>query len=277
MINLLKPYVDKDGPADALSLEQILVFQTPDIGSDNPNVQSGVWTTDQDFIHAFFDRNAMDHIVSDTTLGQLEASSHKANGDAFFGAGNSTAHYLHLLDYTSNIEFGLEDHYRTGDYVNPHKGIVHTADGYALDWVATMDKGIQNGLHNEQGTNTARSAASFDISMNFGSHGPQDGEFVLTINGHDYTLAHSGSGAATQWFFADAAHNPVQGLTLSPDGHVLQDSANLAFFSNILLHNANPADLKAQDVHIALTEMATMGANIGVIGIAQVTETIHLV
>jgi hypothetical protein len=139
------------------------------------------------------------------------------------------------------------------------------------NFVATMDAGIQNGQHSEQGTNVNRSAASVDISLNFGNEKPTDGKFVLDINGHDFKLAHTGTGAATQWFFADNHGVPVQGLTLSPDGHVLQDSANLAFFSNILAHGTNPADISAQDVHISLTEM------VGTVGVAQVSETIHLV
>ena len=219
------------------------------------------------------------HLVTTTTLGQLENSSHNLDGTAFFGAGNSTAHYLHLFDHTNGNEFGLEDHYRTGDYVDP---VLHTTPvstgphGYApglvtQEWVATMDKGLQNGLHNEQGSSATRSAAGVDISLNFGADKPHDGQFVLDINGHDLTLKHSGTGLATQWFFEDAAHNPIQGMTLSPDGHVLQDSMNLAFVSQYLQHNANPADLKAQDVHISLTEM------VGAVGVAQLSETIHLV
>ena len=223
-----------------------------------------------------FDLLHFPHLVTTTTVGQLEDTSHKPDGTAFFGAGNSTAHYLHLFDHTSGIEFGLEDHYRTGDYVDPvlHQifdpnARVPTVIG--TEWVATMDKGVQNGLHNEQGTNTARSAASVDIALNFGSDKPTDGKFVLDVNGTDFTLKHTGTGAATQWFFADSHGNPVQGLTLSPDGHVLEDSMNLAFVSNLLQHNSNPADLKAQDVHISLTEM------VGAVGVAQVSETIHLV
>lgn len=212
------------------------------------------------FIETLSDAFGLPHLISSTSLGALELSSTNGDGHtAIFGAGNSTLHYLHLFDHTSNIEFGLEDHYRTGDYVNPVNG------------VATMDAGIQNGLHNEQGVNANRSAASFDISLNFGNEGPTDGKFVLDINGHDYTLAHTGA----NWYFADSHGTPVQGLTLSANGHLLQDSANLAFFSNILVHGTNTADIKPQDVHISLTE--TANTFVGTVGVAQVAETIHLV
>ena len=120
-----------------------------------------------------------------------------------------------------------------------------------------MDAGLQNGLHNEQGGfSRPRSAASVDLSMNFGSNGPTDGKFVLDINDHLLTLAHVGSGATAQWYFKDGAGTPVQGLTLSPDGHTLQDSMNLAFVSQYLQHGTNPADLLHQDVHISLIEMS---------------------
>lgn len=206
------------------------------------------------------DMYGMRHVTTSVSVGQLEDTSHQANGSAFFGAGNSTASYLKLFDHTSNIEFGLEAHYRTGDYVTP----VNVGG----NWIATMKAGIQDGTHNEQGINTTRSGASFDMSMNFGNGGPQDGKFVLEINGHQFTLSHSDP---THWFFADQNGTAVQGLTLSPDGHTLQDSANLAFFSNILIHGTNPADIKPQDVHISLTEMN------GIVGVASVSETIHLV
>lgn len=217
------------------------------------------------FIADFFDSAGIAHLVTPVSVGQLEASSHQANGTAFFGAGNLTSHYLYEFDHTSGAEFGLETHYRTGDYVDPTLG----SDG--VTWTATLDKGLQNGLHNEQGSSTTRSAASFDISLNFGTGTPHDNQFDLQVNGHDFFLKHTGTGPATQWFFADDHGNPVQGLTMAPGGHVLQDSANLAFFSSILQHNANAADLKAQDVHIALIE------TVGTVGVAQVSETIHLV
>lgn len=200
------------------------------------------------------------HLVTETSVGTLEASSKKPDGTAWFGAGNSTDHYLKLFDHTSGIQFGLEDHYRTGDYVEPVK--------VGNDWVATMKAGLQDGTHNEQGSSTTRSGASFDINMNFGANGPHDGQFVLTINGHDLTLEHSGA----NWFFEDLnTHTIVQGLTPSPDGKVLTDSNNLAFDAAYLIHGTNPADIKPQDVHIALTEM------VGTVGVAQVSEIIHLV
>ena len=194
-----------------------------------------------EFIETFVDTFSLPHLVSPTTVGQLESSSHQPNGSAFFGTGNSTAHFEHLFDHTSNIEFGLQDHYRTGDYVNPVNG----ENGY----VATMDAGIQNGQHNELGSNPNRSGASFDISMNFGNEGPTAGKFVLDLQGHDFTL----QGSGRIWYFADSNGRPVQGLTLSPDGHVLQDSGNLAFYSGYLQHGANPADISPQERRIGPT------------------------
>jgi hypothetical protein len=71
------------------------------------------------------------------------------------------------------------------------------------------------------------------------------------------------------------SHGAGFGLTLSPDGHVLQDSVNFGFSAFSFLKHAtnseNSGDLAAQDVHISLTEM------VGTVGVAQVSETIHLV
>jgi hypothetical protein len=215
-----------------------------------------------EFLEQISDWIQAPHLVTPTTVGSLEMSSTIGDGHtAFFGKGNSTDHYLHLFDHTSNIEFGLEDHYRTGDYVN----IVKDAHG---DFSATMDAGHQTqGLHNEQYTAPTRSAASVDISLNFGNEKPTDGKFVLDVNGHDFTLGHEGN----NWFMADS-HGASFGLTMSPDGHVLQDSVNFGFhaFSYLAHTSENSGDLAAQDVHVSLTEM------VGTVGVAQVSETIHL-
>lgn len=278
----ITPYTDDDH----LFADFGALFSTPQTASSvggvivfNPLIDDtgGYWTTSYSGLFA----SLSGHITTSVSLGQLEDSSHKMDGSAFFGTGNATNDYLKLFDHTANVEFGLETHYRTGDYVNP------VNDGHG-NWTATMDAGLQNGQHNEQGSSTTRSAASFDVSMNFGDGTPRDGAFKLVVSSGDnsdvYTLHHSGgdpipdpnggNGTAgttpiTGWFLLDDSGH-VLGLTSSPDGHVLQDSVNLAFISNVLQHGDNPADISAQDVHVSLIEM------VGTVGVAQVSETIHL-
>jgi hypothetical protein len=219
-----------------------------------------------EFLEQISDFLGLPHVTTSTTVGQLESTSHQADGSAFFGTGNSTLHYLNLFDHTSNIEFGLEAHYRTGDYVTPVKN--------SGNWIATLASGHQDGTHNEQGTNLTRSAASVDLSLNFGNENPTNGKFVLDVNGHDYILDHTGTGATAQWFMENTVtHAPAIGLTLAPGSHVLQDSVNFGFaeFAYLAHNGPNSGDLAPQNIHITLTEM------VGHVGVAAVSETLHLV
>src|SRR4051812_18296995 len=87
-INLNTPIIDDNGQADATATEQMVATWFAGGPIANP-----------DALRDFWDSASIGHLISETTVGQLEASSHKANGDAFFGTGNSTAHYLNMIDY----------------------------------------------------------------------------------------------------------------------------------------------------------------------------------
>ena len=176
------------------------------------------------------------HDVTYVLNGTLDVTSTKnfAGVEQNFGAGNLVTDFQIAKDATDNTEMGIHAHYNTGDSVQA------TQDGTA--YVFNMEAGYRSGIHNEQGTNVNRSHASLDLSMNFGTDGPQDGELVFrydndssaAANMHTLTLAHQG----TNWYFADENGTPVLGMTLSADGHVLQDSVNFGFAGLNMPHGA---------------------------------------
>jgi len=200
------------------------------------------------------------HIVGPVNIGALPPSSTRPDGTAWFGAGNLTTNELKLFDHTSGALMAFKGGYRTGDYVDPVK--------IGNDWVETMKAGLQDGTHGEQGSRTDRSGAKVDLTIT-DPNGFHDGQYTFTVNNHDMVLAHT---TPTNWFFKDAiTGTPVQGLTLSPDGHTLTDSNDFAFDAAYLQHGTNPADISPQTFNISLTE------NVGTVGVAKLSEVIHLV
>lgn len=207
------------------------------------------------------------HEVSYLLNDTLDITSTKgfAGVEQNFGAGNPVIDFQIAKDATDNTEMGIHAHYNTGDAVQA----VQNGSGYTFD----MEAGYRSGIHNEQGINVNRSHASLDLSMNFGADGPRDGELLFRYdtdpsaftNMHTLTLAHQGA----NWYFEDATtHTPVLGMTLSTDGHVLQDSVNFGFAGLGYAHGpAGTGDIAAGNYAMELVhvvggaEVATLHAD----------------
>ena len=202
--------------------------------------------------------------------GTLDITSTKnfAGVEQNFGAGNAVTDFQIVKDATDNTEMGIHAHYNTGDSVQA----VQNGSAYTFE----MEAGYRNGVHNEQGTNASRSHASLDLSMNFGVDGPKDGELVFRYDTnpgpgedmHTLTLTHSGA----NWYFEDANHTPVLGMTLSADGHVLQDSVNFGFAGLLMPHgSAGTGDVAAGDYAMELVHV------VGSVDVATLHADFHLV
>lgn len=199
-----------------------------------------------------------------------------ANGDLWVGTGNSALDFDYLRDNSDGVIMGQQAHYRTGDYVT---GVSHSLPGLVgnqIITVVTMQAGAQDGQHDEQGSASNRSAMADDLAL-YSPKGFHQGQFGMQVtNQAGQTVTYGLFEVNNNWFFGTDASHPIQGLTLSPDGHSLEDTTNAAFLPTVEHGAAATGDVLAGNIQISLIEYQNVPL-LGHVAVASNNVDFHLV